>query len=217
MNNLQKRILTSIIILPLSIFFVVKGGYLLTFFLILILFAGMYELFSVFKKRQSIIFLSLILILSLFSTYHLREVGPLLLYFAIAISISSDIGGYVFGKIFKGKKLTKISPNKTVSGVFGSYFFSFLCLYVYQYYLEAIGGYRFNIAFLFEINEILLTIILSTVSQVGDLTISYFKRIDKIKDTGKILPGHGGIFDRIDGLVFVIILTFVLFYVTRHL
>ena len=217
MNNLQKRILTSVIALPLSLSLIIIGDFPLAFFLVFILFAGIHELFTVFKKTPIKLFLSLILILSLFSTYHLREVGPLLLYFAIAISISSDIGGYVFGKIFKGKKLTKISPNKTVSGVFGSYFFSFLCLYVYQYYLEAIGGYRFNIAFLFEINEILLTIILSTVSQVGDLTISYFKRIDKIKDTGKILPGHGGIFDRIDGLVFVIILTFVLFYVTRHL
>ena len=116
MNNLQKRILTSFIIFPLSIFFVVKGGYFLTFFLIFVLFAGMYELFSVFKKIKSILFLSLILILSLYSTYYLREsiiIGELLLYFAVAVSISSDIGGYVFGKVFKWKKLTKISPNKT--------------------------------------------------------------------------------------------------------
>ena len=217
MNNLQKRILTSLIVLPLSLSLIIIGDFPLAFFLVFILFAGIYELFTVFKKTPIKLFLSLILILSLFSTYYLREVGPLLLYFAIAISISSDIGGYVFGKIFKGKKLTKISPNKTISGVFGSYFFSFLSLYLYQYYLEAIGGPRLNIAFVFGINEILLTVILSTISQVGDLTISYFKRIDKIKDTGKILPGHGGIFDRIDGLVFVVILTFVLYYVTRHL
>ena len=103
MNNLQKRISTSVIILPLSIFFVVKGGYLLTFFLIFILFAGMYELFSVFKKRQSIIFLSLILILSLFSIYYLREQMPDFLYFAIAVTISSDIGGYIFGRFLSGK------------------------------------------------------------------------------------------------------------------
>ncbi len=132
MNNLQKRILTSVIILPLSIFFVVKGGYLLTFFLIFILFAGMYELFSVFKKIKSILFLSLILILSLFCIYYLNEQEPLLLYFVIAITISSDIGGYVFGKIFKWKKLTKISPNKTLSGTLGSYFLSIICLFVWH-------------------------------------------------------------------------------------
>ena len=217
MNNLQKRILTTLIVLPLSIFFVIKGGYFLSFFLIFILFVGMYELFSTFKKIKSILFLSSILALSLFSTYYLREsiiIGALLIYFAIAVSISSDIGGYVFGKVFKWKKLTKISPNKTFSGVFGSYFFSLFCLYAFnQYYLEVIGGPRFNVTYLFGINEILLTIILSTVSQAGDLTISYFKRINKIKDTGKILPGHGGIFDRIDGLMFVSIFVYLLYFI----
>jgi len=198
MNNLQKRILTSIIILPLSIFFVVKGGYLLTFFLILILFVGMYELFSVFKKRQSIIFLSLILILSLFSIYYLREQMPDFLYFAIAVTISSDIGGYIFGKIFKWKKLTKISPNKTYSGVLGSYLFSIICLFIWMEFI--------SFGFFIHYKVFLMTIIFSTVAQIGDLTISYFKRLEKIKDTGKVLPGHGGIFDRIDGLMFVVMM-----------
>ena len=198
MNNLQKRILTSVIALPVSIFFVVKGGYLLTFFLILILFAGMYELFSVFKKRQSIIFLSLILILSLFSIYYLREQSEYLLYFAVAVTISSDIGGYIFGNIFKWKKLTKISPKKTYSGVFGSYFFSIICLFVWH---------KFNFSGLEAfVYAFFGTIIFSTVAQAGDLIISYFKRLEKIKDAGKILPGHGGIFDRIDGLMFVVII-----------
>ena len=207
MTNLNKRILTSLIVLPLSIFFVVKGGYLLTFFLIFILFAGMYELFSVFKKIKSILFLSLILILSLYSTYYLREKAQFFLYFALAVSISSDIGGYVFGKIFKWKKLTKISPNKTVSGVVGSYFFSVICLFIYHYQLQNAFGSGFQV----NVQAFLITIIFSTVAQAGDLTISYFKRLEKIKDTGKILPGHGGIFDRIDGLMFVVILTFILY------
>ena len=206
MNNLQKRILTSVIALPVSIFFVVKGGYLLIFFLIFILFAGMHELFSVFKKIQSILFLSLILILSLFSTYYLREKAQLFLYFVLAVSISSDIGGYVFGRIFKWKKLTKISPNKTISGVFGSYFCSFICLVVFNELSRPV-----LVSDLTPIPEILLTIIFSTVAQTGDLVISYLKRLEKIKDTGKILPGHGGIFDRIDGLMFVVILTFILY------
>ena len=210
MNNLQKRILTTLIVLPLSIFFVIKGGYFLSFFLIFILFAGMYELFSTFKKIKSILFLSSILALSLFSTYYLREsiiIGALLIYFAIAVSISSDIGGYVFGKVFKWKKLTKISPNKTISGVFGSYFCSFICLVVFNELSRPV-----LVSDLTEVPEVLLTIIFSTVAQAGDLVISYLKRLEKIKDTGKILPGHGGIFDRIDGLMFVVILASFLHY-----
>jgi len=204
MTNLQKRILTSLIALPLSIFFVVKGGYFLTFFLIFILFAGFHELFSSFKKGIIIFFLSLILILSLFSIYYLRSFNDnseALLYFLIALCISSDIGGYIFGKIFKWKKLTKISPKKTISGVFGSYFLSIICLVIFtEFYSSEIQ---------LSINFFSLTIIFSTVAQAGDIFISYFKRLEKIKDTGTILPGHGGIFDRIDGLMFVVIFAFI--------
>ena len=201
MTNLQKRILTSIVILPLSIFFIVKGGNFLTFFLIFILFAGIYELFSIFKKVVSISFLSLILILSLFSIYYLRENAELLLFLGITIAISTDIGGYAFGKIFKWKKLTKISPKKTISGVFGSYFLSIICLFIFFETFVINSHVTFT--------YFLITIIFSTIAQIGDLTISYFKRLEKIKDTGKILPGHGGIFDRIDGLMFVVILAFI--------
>ena len=197
MTNLQKRIFTSLIALPLSIFFIVKGGYFLTFFLIFVLFAGMHELFTVFKKKKSILFLSLILILSLSSIYYLSGRSDYILYFAIAVTVSSDIGGYVFGKIFKWKKLTKISPKKTISGVFGSYFFSIICLFILSEF------YSYGQA---TSKNFFITIIFSTVAQLGDLIISYFKRLEKIKDTGKILPGHGGIFDRIDGLMFVVIL-----------
>ena len=207
MTNLQKRILTSIIILPLSIFFIVKGGKFLTFFLIFVLFAGIHELYSVFKKTKSIVFLSSILITSLFSIYYLRENSEVYLYWALVVAISSDIGGYVFGKIFKWKKLTKISPKKTISGVFGSYFFSIVCwsIFLETYYHNYLGV---DVAISFRI--LLITIIFSTIAQIGDLTISYFKRLEKIKDTGKILPGHGGIFDRIDGLMFVAILASIL-------
>ena len=204
MSNLEKRILTSIIALPLSIFFIIKGGYFLIFFLFFVLFVGMYELFSVFKKIKSILFLSLVLILALFSIYYLRENYLLLLYLTIAISISSDVGGYVFGKVFKWKKLTKISPKKTISGVFGSYFFSLFCLFIFFEILLPESK--------ITLKYFLITVIFSTVVQAGDLTISYFKRLEKIKDSGKFLPGHGGIFDRIDGLMFVVILASLLGY-----
>ena len=144
-----------------------------------------------------------ILILSLLSIYYLRSTSDdteALLYLVIALCISSDIGGYIFGKIFKWKKLSKLSPKKTISGVFGSYFFSIICLIIFtEFYFS-----KFHLS----LNSLLLAIIFSTVAQAGDLLISYFKRLEKIKDTGKILPGHGGIFDRIDGLMFVIILAF---------
>ena len=210
MTNIQKRILTSLIILPLSIFFIIKGGYLLSFFLLLIFLIGIYELNSVFKKKNSIIFLSLILVISLFCIYYLSEVSEYLLFFAISVTISSDIGGYIFGNIFKWKNLTKISPKKTYSGVLGSYFFSIICLIVWMelFYADLPISTQTN-TFL---KLIIITIIFSTIAQIGDLIISYFKRLDDIKDTGKLLPGHGGIFDRIDGLMFVVIIATIYYH-----
>ena len=121
MSNLQKRILTSLIILPLSIFFILKGGYFLLFFLLSIFFVANYELFSVFNKKATILLLDLILILSLYSIYYLADHAVLLylLLWVIILVVCSDVGGYVFGKIFKWKKLTRISPKKSLSGVFG--------------------------------------------------------------------------------------------------
>jgi phosphatidate cytidylyltransferase len=213
MTNLQKRILTAFVILPLSLFFIIKGGWFLIFFLIFVLFTGLHEAYTSFKKEVSILFLSLILSLAVASIYFLRSgegAGHTLLYFAIAVCISSDIGGYVFGKIFKWKKLTSISPKKTISGAFGSYFFSLICFVIFVKH--------HNFAFNLRITEAgyivgaFFTIILSTIAQAGDLIISYFKRMEKIKDTGKILPGHGGIFDRIDGLMFVVIFAYFINY-----
>ena len=209
MSNLEKRILTSIAIFPLSIFFVFQGGYLLLSFLLVVFFIGNYELFSVFKKKSTILFLDLILILSLFSIYYLRDdnsVSLKLLIWFIILTICSDVGGYIFGKTFKWKKLTKISPRKTLSGVLGSFLLSLSSLFI----LEIIFQSGIVIKWL-EPKFFFLAIILSLTAQIGDLIISYLKRLEKVKDTGKILPGHGGIFDRIDSLMFVIILGFFLY------
>jgi phosphatidate cytidylyltransferase len=204
MNNLLKRIFTSIIIFPLSIFFVFQGGYLLLSFLFVVFFIANYELFSVFKKNSTILSLDLILILSLFSIYYLRDHSALsfkLLIWFIILTICSDVGGYVFGKVFKWKKLTKISPQKTLSGVLGSFVISLFSVFIMEITIQS----NYIIEWL-EPKLFFIAIILSLSAQAGDLSISYFKRLEKIKDMGKILPGHGGIFDRIDSLMFVIIL-----------
>jgi len=210
MTNLQKRILTSIVILPLSFFFILKGGYFLLFFLLSVFFVTNYELFSVFNKKSTILFLDLILILSLYSIYYLTSSSILLylLLWVIILVICSDVGGYTFGKIFKWRKLTSISPKKTLSGVLGSFIFSLFSLFIAQ--IIVMKNLMYNSLNFLEPKFFFLAIVLSLVAQIGDLTISYFKRIEKIKDAGKILPGHGGILDRIDGLMFVVIITFIL-------
>ena len=212
MTNIQKRIFTSILALPLSLFFIFKGGYFLLFFLLSIFFVANYELFSVFRKKTTILFLDLILILSLYSIYYLSDLNEISFYillWIIILVVCSDVGGYVFGKIFKWKKLTKISPRKTLSGVFGSFIFSLFSVFIANAIFNS--NQLFSIDFL-DPKFFFLAIIFSLIAQAGDLTISYFKRIEKVKDTGKILPGHGGILDRIDGLMFVVILAFVLIY-----
>ena len=112
--------------------------------------------------------------------------------FILSICIFTDIGGYIFGKIFKGKKLTSISPNKTYAGMIGSFICSLIICILFIIY--------FN----FSINLIIFTFLISLVSQSGDLLVSYLKRKANIKDTGKFLPGHGGLLDRLDGIIFAV-------------
>ena len=209
MTNIQKRILTSIFIFPLSIFFIVKGGNYIVSFLYAVLILGNFEAFSTFKRKTTIIFLDVILVISLLSLLFLRNDSAssyLLLIWIIILTIFSDIGGYVFGKVFRWRKLTSISPNKTLSGVIGSFFFSILSVFFIGGIVSAIG--LLNFEFFLKLKYFLLAIIFSLVAQLGDISISYLKRLEKIKDTGKILPGHGGIFDRIDGLMFVVIIAY---------
>ena len=213
MSNLKKRILTSIIVFPLSMYFILMGGNFIVSFLYAILILANFEAFSVFKKKLSIILLDSILVVALLSLLHLRNDTAssfVLLIWIILLTISSDIGGYVFGKYFKWKKFTKISPNKTLSGVLGSFIFSLLSLFL----LGLIINFLFNIdfSFILKIKYFILAIIFSLSSQIGDLTVSYFKRLEKIKHTGKILPGHGGIFDRIDSLMFSVIVANICYY-----
>ena len=213
MSNLKKRILTSIVILPISFYLIFKGGSYIVSFLYAILILANFEAFSVFKRKLSIIFLDGILVISLLSVLHLRndtDSSFILLIWVILLTICSDLGGYIFGKIFKWKKFTVISPKKTLSGVAGSLIFSLLSVLL----LGLIVMFLFKIDFNFELKlkYFILAILLSLSAQIGDLTVSYFKRLEKIKDTGKILPGHGGIFDRIDSLMFSVIVANIFYF-----
>ena len=151
-------------------------------------------------KSISLLYLSL-LVFFIFSiqSYYL-DLNIYLLY-SITVAIVSDIGGLVFGKFFKGKKLTKISPNKTISGSMGSFFLSLTLVPFFYEYLTDV-----SILILF-----LITVLISLTSQLGDLFISYLKRKANVKDTSNILPGHGGFLDRIDGVIFAIPVGILLF------
>tara|TARA_B100001029_G_scaffold95272_1_gene78281 strand:+ start:854 stop:1510 length:657 start_codon:yes stop_codon:yes gene_type:complete len=210
MNNLIKRIITSILLAAVLLFclFYSKNSWLL-----LLIFASIISFFEfsklikkIFKNKNistTLINLTTIiyLIFFTFTAYDIAEVN-VNIFFIILVCIFSDIGGYVVGKTVGGKKLTKISPNKTVSGSIGSLIFSFIPLIIFSILFNE----KINSLF---VNLILLTIFISLISQLGDLFISYFKRKAGVKDTGTILPGHGGILDRIDGMIFAIPVTFI--------
>jgi phosphatidate cytidylyltransferase len=144
------------------------------------------------KKKSYNIYGFLFLIFSFYAFYEL-SIELINIFYVIIICSSTDIGGYVFGKIFKGPKLTKISPKKTYAGMIGGYILSLVSLSLIISFID----YKVTLTQFF-----LLTILISTVSQLGDIVISYFKRLSKIKNTGKLIPGHGGLLDRIDGMIF---------------
>ena len=205
-SELQKRILSSIILLPITIFFIFKGSIFFIFFLSLIFLAVTYEWFNMSKNNElTRIFGIIFLFFSFFFAFYLRENFFNLFLLIIVVCIFSDIGGYVFGKVFKGLKLTKISPNKTYSGVIGSFLISLIAGLLYLNFPD-------NREILIEdpLKIFLLILFISFVSQLGDLIISYFKRKANLKDTGKILPGHGGFLDRIDGLIFAFPASYIL-------
>ena len=211
MNNFQKRILTSIVLLPLSFFLIFKGGNFLNFFLLSIFLVGNYEIFSVFKKKKYILFLEIILLSFLIAIYNLAKTNTesfYILLWILILVICSDVGGYIFGKIFEWKKLTKISPKKTLSGSLGSFLLSLLSLPITQSIIIFSEMYLINFL---QIKFLILSLFFSFIAQLGDIIISYIKRAEGIKDSGKSLPGHGGIFDRIDGLVFVVIVAYIAF------
>ena len=206
-----KRILSSFVLIPIALFFIIKGSFFFTFFIASCFLITLYEWHMMSKKKKYNIFGFIFLIFSFYSVYFIRneldEHGLLIFLFIVLVCVSTDIGGYVFGKLFKGPKLTKISPKKTYAGVFGGYFLSIIFTYLLINYSEFFRDQNF------EKDEFVLVLIISTVSQVGDIIVSYFKRLSKIKDTGKLIPGHGGILDRIDGMLFAFPFYFIFYLI----
>ena len=208
-KEFKKRILSSLILIPLSFFFIIKGSFFFNFFLIICLTVTLYEWHMMSKKKKYYLFGILFLILSFYTAYFFREDSLWTFIFIIIICISTDIGGYISGKLFKGPKLTKISPNKTYSGVIGGYLFSIISINIFLNY-----SYLLNLKKIeFDILIFILVMLISSFSQIGDIIISYFKRLSRIKDTGKIIPGHGGILDRVDGMIFAFPFSYLIYLI----
>ena len=208
-TELIRRTISSIILIFLSIFVIAQGGIIFNLFIFIVFFISIYEWNKISYKKIYLYLGIFFLIFAFYSIYKIRnDFNDEYVYilFVLLICISTDIGGYVFGRVLKGPKLTRISPNKTYSGVIGSYLFSFISVYIFSdYFLMK----YINIS-IFEI--MIFTLFISTISQIGDIFISLFKRLSNLKDTGAIIPGHGGILDRIDGMIFAFPFSYLLFY-----
>ena len=207
-QELFKRIISSIILIPIALFFIIKGSFLFNFFILVCFIITSYEWHKMSKKKSYYLFGFIFLIFSFYTIFKLINFAESYHYFLtiMLICVSTDIGGFIFGKIFKGPKLIKISPKKTYAGMIGGYLFSIVILnilYSSTYFFSKSVEITFDI-FVF-------ILLVSTISQIGDIIISYFKRISKIKDTGKIIPGHGGLLDRIDGMIFAFPFSYIIF------
>jgi phosphatidate cytidylyltransferase len=214
--ELKKRIITSLFLLfLLTLMFFYT--YILIILLIIITIIAWVEFYALVSKifvknnfntkllrfiykSTSLLYLSFVVGLILMVEIKFLDFRVFIIY-SILVSILSDIGGLIIGKMFKGKKLTKISPKKTISGSIGSFAFSLMLIpfFLNFIYIESI------------FNLVLITILISLTSQIGDLFISYLKRKAKVKDTSDLLPGHGGLLDRIDGIIFSIPMGLLLF------
>ena len=211
-NEFEKRILSSLVIVPIALFFVIKGSIFFIFFLGTLFLTISYEWIKMNKIKMIKILGIVYLIFALYLTYLMRKnFGLDIFILVMIICIFTDIGGYTFGKIFKGPKLTKISPNKTYSGLIGSFILSIIAAIAFIEY-QKINLIYWNFLDLVrnDFIYILFILLISAISQIGDLIISFFKRLAKVKNTGKFLPGHGGLLDRLDGIIFALPASYIL-------
>ena len=206
-TELQKRVTTAVILLPVVIFAIIFNQYLYNLLLLVVLFFSFNEWLKLNKRNFNFISISgfVIILLSIFFAYYLRGndiKSKIIFLWIVFVCFFSDTGGYFVGKFFGGKKISKISPKKTYAGIYGSFIFSIFPILIAHFFES-------NILIL-STKSIILSLLFSLFCQLGDITVSYFKRKNKVKDTGTLIPGHGGLLDRIDGLIFVIIFSGIL-------
>ena len=200
-NELFQRIASSILLILAAIFFIFNGPILFILFILCCYFISAFEWQKMSKYKSYNYLGHIFLVFSFLSVYLIRysdENSLTNFIFALVICVSTDIGGYIFGRIFNGPKLTRISPKKTYMGVFGGFLLAIVSTFVIMKLLETF----LSNDFILNMNNLILIILISAVSQAGDILISYFKRLSKLKDSGNLIPGHGGILDRIDGMIF---------------
>ena len=207
MSNFVKRIISSIFLI-LLLLTAINFSFVFNFLLIFVFVLTIYEWLKMIKELILKLLGSFLITISFGSIYYLKYIDEemKLITFVLIISIATDIGGYLFGKLLKGPKLTKISPNKTISGSIGGFALSILSICL----ILKFDVVDFDKIVTSNLKNILLVILISASNQVGDIIISYYKRLYDIKDTGNIIPGHGGILDRIDGML----LSFPIFLLT---
>jgi len=197
MSNFKKRFVVSLIAFPL-IYILLYQKVLFNLIILIIFLFCLYEWIKIFKKKNIIFFLGLLILItfliSLIRIYNFNDFNLKFLWL-ILITWLTDIGGYIFGKLFGGAKLIKISPNKTWSGAIGSIILSQFAILIFL--LDV--NYQFNIYIIFA------QLFLSIIGQIGDILMSYIKRKNNKKDTSNFIPGHGGFLDRVDGLIWVMI------------
>ena len=199
-KNFKKRFITSLFLLLITLL-IISFNFMLIYSLLILSVLSIIEFGNLTKKifrsnsyiiLFNIFFISYIFLFCFFSIFLSNFIQLKLILFSLLFGcIASDIGGYSLGKILKGPKLTKISPKKTISGAIGSLIFSVMVISFFIYF--------FTNKFDFKI--IIVGICTSLSCQLGDLFFSYLKRKAKLKDTGNFLPGHGGVLDRIDGIL----------------
>ena len=195
-KELIKRIISSIVLFPISIIIIIEGSIFFYISLSIIFVISVYEWHIISKNKLLFycgIIYSALFVWTVVQLRFISENNYWILIITIIICVLTDIGGYVFGKILKGPKLTIYSPNKTFSGLFGSFILSFLSILILIFF-DLLNEVNL-------INFIFFIIFVSAASQIGDILISYLKRTSNIKDSGKIIPGHGGLLDRIDGML----------------
>ena len=218
-RELQKRILSSIILIPIALFFIFQGPVFFAFFLSIFFLTSSYEWVKMNKKDSFKVLGLFYLLLICYLTYLFRQNFFFQFILVLIVCIFTDLGGYIFGKIFKGPKLIKISPKKTYAGLIGSFILSIIAALIYVKYINLGQAAYLEIQYLLlendldnlNLNFLIIILFISLISQIGDLIISYFKRSAKVKDTGNLLPGHGGLLDRVDGIIFAIPASYILF------